>query len=98
MSCTEEIIMTNELTVQRDSIDEAAAGRSPIRGTHLKFNNTWSRGFEGEAANVKQGYLVTEFDELWQFIKKECPVEYVLREPGSKTRPSRPDTHTDKAT
>jgi hypothetical protein len=88
--------MANELTVQRDSIDDAADNLSPVRGIHLKFDNAWFSGFDREKANTNQDYIITDMDEAWQYLMKGQPVQYFVRERGSKVRPPRPDILAEK--
>jgi hypothetical protein len=89
--------MATELAISRDSIDYALVGLSPARGVPLKFDNgSRYRGFEREALDTEQDFLVTDLSEAWVFLKKGCPVEYVVKEPESQVRPSRPTSFTDK--
>ena len=89
--------MATELAV-RDNIDFATDGLSPVRGTPLKINDTWTRGYDKEALDINQDFLLADASEAWQFLKKGCAVEYVPRGPGSPSRPPRPNSFVDEDT
>ena len=58
--------MATELAV-RDNIDFATDGLSPVRGTPLKINDTWTRGYDKEALDTNQDFLLADASEAWQF-------------------------------
>jgi hypothetical protein len=93
------IMATSDLVTRRDSLDYATAALSPVRGTPLKFDDgQWWRGFEREDADTDQDFVVTDVAETWRLLKKGSPIEYVVREPGSPTRPPRPNTFVGEET
>jgi hypothetical protein len=89
--------MTNDLTIAKDSIDDALGMLSAVRGMEIKYTTEkdWTQGYDGESAGEVGDLVFVEAAEGWRFLLKSHPMEFLLREPG-KPRPPRPDTHTDK--
>jgi hypothetical protein len=90
--------MAHTALVVRDNIDSALAGLSPVRGTPAKIDNDgkWTRGYEKDVLNVDQDFLLVDTSEVWRLLRKGHPIEYVPREPGSPTRPPRPDSFEEE--
>ena len=73
-----------------DNWDAAADEMSPVRGTSSKFDNgVYSTGREKTPLEADRKFIVIDRAEGWQFLKKDCQPEWVMRSPG-EPRPEQP--------
>lgn len=87
--------MTNALATvankpPADSWDNAGDELSPIRGPNIKFDNgEYFTGKEKTAVEPSREFVVVDRSEGWQFLKKDCQPEWVMRKPG-EPKPEQP--------
>jgi hypothetical protein len=90
---------SNALTVTPnyalDEWDEAATELSPIRGLNMKFDGgAYFSGREKTPLDtVDRQFVVMARAEGWQFLQKDRPAQYVMRDRGAD-KPERP--HVDE--
>jgi hypothetical protein len=73
-----------------DNWDIAADDLSPVRGSSVKFDaGAYYTGKEKTLIDEDRKFIVIDRSEGWQFLKKDCPPEWVMREPGTP-RPEQP--------
>jgi hypothetical protein len=79
-----------------DGFDLAAQDMtaSPIRGINTKFVDGEYFSFKDRLDVDERTFVVLDMREGWQFLKKDCPPEYLMRPPGG-LRPIQP--HVDMA-
>jgi hypothetical protein len=79
-----------------DGFDLAATDMSatPIRGVNLKFKDGDYFSFADKIDVYDRTFAVLDRREGWQFLKKDCPPEYLMRAPGG---PKPPQPHVDKS-
>ena len=96
---TSNLETSNALTVQDyyqppavDNFDRDDPAASPIRGGNVKFDG--GGYFVGkEKAPVETGrrrFIALDKASGWQFLKKDCPAEWVMHSPGTP-RPDQPE-------
>jgi hypothetical protein len=79
-----------------DNWDVAGDEISPVRGPNIKFDaGVYSIGKEKTPIEDDKKFVVVDRAEGWQFLKKDCPAEWVMRKPG-EPKPEQPfaDTST----
>jgi hypothetical protein len=73
-----------------DNWDLAGDELSPIRGLNLKFDNgAFFVGKEKKPLDDARRFVAYDFAEGWQFLKKDCPPEYLMRKSG-EAKPAQP--------
>jgi hypothetical protein len=73
-----------------DNWDAAGDEMGPVRGPNIKFDaGTYSAGREKTPIEPDRKFVVIDRAEGWQFLKKDCPAEWVMRIPG-EPRPEQP--------
>ena len=74
-----------------DNWDMAGDELSPIRGLNLKFDNgAFFVGKEKKPLDDdSRRFIALDFAEGWQFLKKDCPAEYLMRKSG-EAKPTQP--------
>jgi hypothetical protein len=79
-----------------DGFDVAAQdpSASPIRGVNVKFKDGDYFSFADKIDVRERTFVVLDRKEGWQFLKKDCPPEYLMRAPNG-LRPPQP--HVDEA-
>jgi hypothetical protein len=90
--------MSNALTVQDynaptayDSFDHDEPGASPIRGGNFKFDGgAYFTGKEKTLVDPARRFIVLDKAQGWQFLKKDCPAEWVMHIAGTP-KPDRPN-------
>jgi hypothetical protein len=68
-----------------DSWDAAADDLGPVRGTNVSFDaGAYFAGIGKAKTPIESGrmFVATELAEGWLFLKKDCPPEWVMRNPG----------------
>jgi len=92
---TNNNIPTSKTIVTIDGFDVAAADMtaSPIRGINTKFNDGSYYSFKDKIDVRDRTFVVLDKREGWQFLKKDCPPQYLMRAPGE---PKPPQPHVDK--
>jgi hypothetical protein len=70
----------------RDSWDVADATQNPARGQTFVFNNGDFLTI-GDKRKVTGHYVVIDQLEGWQFLKKGCHAEWIMRRPGEPRPP-----------
>jgi hypothetical protein len=95
---TLDIETENALTVYQDhqpraidNFDYDEPGASPIRGGNAKFDaGAYAVGKEKALLAPERKFIVLDKSAGWQFLKKDCPAEWVMQVPG-KPQPERPE-------
>jgi hypothetical protein len=90
--------MSNALTVQDynaptayDAFDHDDPDASPIRGSNVKFDaGAYYTGKEKTLVKPDRRFVAIDKAAGWQFLKKDCPAEWVMATPGQPT-PERPE-------
>ena len=79
-----------------DGFDVAAQdpSASPIRGVNVKFKDGDYFSFADKIDVRERTFVVLDRKEGWQFLKKDCPPEYLMRAPNG---PRPPQPHVDEA-
>jgi hypothetical protein len=79
-----------------DGFDIAAQDMtaSPIRGVNIKFKDGDYYSFADQIDVDDREFVVLDRREGWQFLKKDCPPEYLMRAPGE---PRPPQPYVDRA-
>jgi hypothetical protein len=73
-----------------DSWDVAGEEISPVRGPNIKFDaGVYFTGKEKTPIEDDRKFVVIERAEGWQFLKKDCPAEWVMRKTG-EPKPEQP--------
>lgn len=76
-----------------DNWDVAGDELSPMRGPSIRFDNgafyTGREKTKETLIDAGQKFVVLDRAEGWQFLKKDCPAEYLLRKPG-EDKPAQP--------
>ena len=73
-----------------DNWDTAGDEMSPVRGPNIKFDaGAFFIGKEKTLIEPGRKFVVTDRAEGWQFLKKDCQPEWVMRTP-SEPKPERP--------
>jgi hypothetical protein len=87
---------TSNAVTTIDGFDVAAQDMtaSPIRGVNVKFKDGDYYSFADMIDVDDRTFVVLDRREGWQFLKKDCPPEYLMRAPGE---PRPPQPHVDKA-
>ena len=88
----------NALTVYQDhqpravdNFDYDEPGASPIRGGNAKFDaGAYFVGKEKTLLAPERQFIVLDKAAGWQFLKKDCPAEYLVQTPGGP-KPERPE-------
>ena len=96
----------NALTTVKDNLPanadgwDAAASDSankPMKGQSIKFDaGAYFIGKEKTLIKVDRRFVAMDLAQGWQFLKKDCPAEYVMR-PIDGPKPPRPDSFTDES-
>ncbi len=76
-----------------DGFDAQDPTASPIRGTNIKFKDGNYYAFSDQIDVQDRAFAVLDRIEGWQKLAKECPPEYLIRNPG-ESRPPQP--HVDR--
>jgi hypothetical protein len=82
----------NAVITTIDGFDAAAQdmSASPIRGINTKFKDGDYFSFADKIDMRDRTFVVLDVREGWQFLKKDCPPEYLMRAPGG-LRPIQPN-------
>jgi hypothetical protein len=79
-----------------DNWDAASDEISPVRGPNIKFDaGAFFTGKEKTPIDDDKKFIVIDRAEGWQFLKKDCPAEWVMRKAG-EPKPEQP--HADEST
>jgi len=81
-----------------DGWDAAAedASANPVRGSNVKFDGgAYVIGKEKTPVDDGKKYVIIDRAEGWQFLKKDCPAEWCMRQTGAP-KPEQP--HADEST
>jgi hypothetical protein len=91
---------SNALTVQDhyqvpaavgDAFDHDDPDASPIRGGNVKFDGgAYFTGKEKTLVDQARRFVVLDKAAGWQFLKKDCPAEWVMHLPGTP-KPDMPE-------
>jgi hypothetical protein len=95
---TSNIETSNALTVTNhhqvavvDDFDRDDPTTSPIRGPNVKFDgNGYAAGREKTSIRNDRRFIVLDKASGWQFLKKDCPAEWVMWSPGAP-KPEQPE-------
>jgi hypothetical protein len=73
-----------------DSWDTAGDEISPVRGPNIKFDaSAYYTGKEKTPIDSERKFIVIDRAEGWQFLKKDCPAEWLMRKSG-EPKPEQP--------
>jgi hypothetical protein len=90
---------SNALTVQDhyhapvvgDAFDQEDPDASPIRGGNTKFDaGAYFIGKEKTVVQPDRRFIALDKASGWQFLKKDCPAEWVMHTPGTP-KPAMPE-------
>jgi hypothetical protein len=93
---TSNIETSNALTVQNhsqaiDSFDQDDPTETPIRGGNAKFDGGgYFVGKEKTPVENNRRFVAYDKGAGWQFLKKDCPAEWVMWNPGAP-KPEQPE-------
>jgi hypothetical protein len=89
------VVSDNHQVVAVDNFDRDDPTESPVRGLNMKFDGgSYQLGREKVEVEKDRTFVVLDKAQGWQFLKKDCPAEWVMHTPG-EPKPEMPDCPED---
>jgi hypothetical protein len=83
--------ITDHHSPAADNFDYDDPSASPVRGSNVKFDSgAYYSGKEKTLVEPGRRFVVLDRAEGWQFLKKDCPAEWVMRGAGQH-KPDQPE-------